>query len=74
MSGAVHATPQAIAAAAGALAAQRVCDEIAAGEHDPRLAWLRLVELAARFGWRSAATAAYTAELAKRAAAGSDRG
>lgn len=70
MSGAVHATPQVVAAAEGALAAQQAVAEISSGAHDSRLAWLRLVELAARHGWRSAAVAAYVCQLAKLAAQG----
>jgi hypothetical protein len=52
--------------AAGAIAAQQVVD--AAGP--PDLAWLRVAELAARFGWKSTAVRAFVIELAKRAGRG----
>jgi hypothetical protein len=59
--------PAAVAEEAeGAIAAQQVVD--AAGP--PDLAWLRVVELAARFGWKSTAVRAFVIELAKRAARG----
>jgi hypothetical protein len=57
------ATPTVIEEAAGAVAAQQVVD--AAGP--PDLAWLRVAELAGRFGWKSIAVRAFVVELAKRA-------
>ncbi|MGE0804994.1 MAG: hypothetical protein AB7L76_05530 [Burkholderiaceae bacterium] len=54
-------------AASGGLAAQRTITDITNGASTD-LAWLRFAELAATFGWKSAATAAFVRELAKRGA------
>ena len=52
--------------AAGALAAQKGRDEIKAGGADPEVLHLRLVEIAARFGWKSIAVASFMREIGKR--------
>lgn len=55
--------------AEGALAAQQVADRLRDEWSTPDLAWLAMIEVAGKFGWRSPACRAFVHELAKRASA-----
>ena len=55
--------------AEGALAAQQAVDRLQDEWTTPDLVWLAMIEVAAKFGWRSPATRSFVHELAKRAAA-----
>jgi hypothetical protein len=52
----------------GAVEAQKVVDGLRADTLTAEHAWLAFTELAARYGWRSAAAMAFIVELAKRSA------
>jgi len=69
MSATEHVTASVAQVAEGALAAQEAIDRLHEEWATPDLAWLAMIEVAAKFGWRSAATRAFVHELAKRAAA-----
>lgn len=60
-----HLADQVAETSIGALAAQKVIDELRDGA-DREVAWLRFVELAACRGWKSPAVRAFVLELAKR--------
>lgn len=53
------------ASAAGALAAQRATAELRGANSNTDALWLNLVEVAAQFGWKSAAVASFVREVAK---------
>lgn len=53
------------ASAAGALAAQRAIAELRSANLDSDVLWLRLVEVTAEFGWKSAGVPAFVREVAK---------
>lgn len=55
-------------AEAGAEAARAVLDEVAVGAAEPVAAWLRLVEVATRAGWKSPACRSFVETLAATAA------
>jgi len=54
--------------ALGVVVAQRLIDQMRAGEVTPDYAWLRHAELAAAHGGKSAAVRAFVVEMAKRVA------
>jgi hypothetical protein len=53
------------ASAAGALAAQRAIAELRDPDSNLDVLWLRMVEVAAEFGWKSAGLPAFVREVAK---------
>lgn len=68
MTGAKHCTDEVAQLVVGSHEAQQLIESLADETLSTEHAWLGFVQVAARFGWRSAACRAYIVELAKRAA------
>ncbi len=62
-----HVTEELTGEAVGAFQAQRSVEALQRDEIEPAGVWLALIEIAARWGWRSPAVKAFVVELSKRA-------
>jgi hypothetical protein len=64
-----HVTQAVTGAALGAVTAQQAIEKVRANSENVPIAWHEYVQLAAKYGWRSPACAAFVDQLAKAAAA-----